>query len=52
MKKILAIFGAVALLDLIPDGQMDATKYAYEEIKDAARTTWDTGARQFNRLTQ
>ena len=49
--RLLAVFGLVALIDYIPDRQLDATDYVIRETGDAAVSVWNWGERQLNYLT-
>lgn len=41
MKSILAAFGLVALIDYIPDSEMDLTRHALSETGQAGQTVWN-----------
>jgi len=49
MKSILAIFGTVALIDYVADGEFDYARHSITETRDAIATTWNFGERQIKR---
>jgi len=52
IRTLLTAFGAVALIDYIADGDLDASKYVLNEGRDAVQSTWNAGVNQVNKLTQ
>ena len=50
MRSILAVFGTVALIDYVADGDFDYARHSITETRDAIVTTWNFGERQINRL--